>query len=77
MLKNITFSADNGAIERARAAAEAKGTTLNLLVRAYIDEVGRPPFDQAAFDAAIAAVRAETRGKMTRMLTRDEKNERR
>jgi hypothetical protein len=77
MLKNITFSAEESAIERAREAAKANGTTLNELVRDFIENLGRPKFDEAAYHAAVEAVRNQTRGKMTRMPTRDEMNERR
>jgi hypothetical protein len=77
MKQNITFSADDAAIERARAAAEAKGTTLNVLVREYIEELGRPKFDKEAFDAAVEGVRAALKGKPFRKFTRDEMNERR
>jgi hypothetical protein len=77
MQKNITFSADDAAIERARTEALSRGTTLNVLVRKYIEELGRPRVDIEEFRAAVEAVRAQTAGKMQRMYTREEMNERR
>jgi hypothetical protein len=39
MCMNITLSADDRLIERARAAATARGTTLNQLIRDYMSHL--------------------------------------
>jgi hypothetical protein len=77
MLKNITFTAEEAAIERAREQAKAKGTTLNELVRAYIEELGRPQFDLAAHEQTMKEIRAAFAGKPFRKYTREEMNARR
>jgi hypothetical protein len=77
MLKNITFSADETAIERAREAAVSRGTTLNVLVRDYIEELGRPKVNIDEFRAAVDAIASALDGKLVRKFTREEMNERR
>jgi hypothetical protein len=77
MLKNITFSAEEAAIERAREEARAKGTTLNELVREYIEELGRPKVNIEETRAALDAIAISLDGKLVRKFTREEMNERR
>jgi hypothetical protein len=77
MLKNITFSAEEAAIERAREAAVSQGTTLNVMVREYIEELGRPKVNIEEMRAALDAIAISLDGKLVRKFTREEMNERR
>ncbi len=38
-MKNITLSVEERVIERARAVAQKRNTTLNALVRAYLEDL--------------------------------------
>jgi hypothetical protein len=40
-MKNITLSADEAALAQARQYAKAHNTTLNQLIRDYIQEIGK------------------------------------
>lgn len=46
---NLTLSVDEAAVERARAVARQQGTSLNALVREFIERLGgaRPPTELA------------------------------
>lgn len=46
---NLTLSVDEAAVERARAVAREQGTSLNALVREFIERLGggRPPGELA------------------------------
>jgi hypothetical protein len=45
-MKNLTLSADEALIERAREAARRRGRSLNDLVRGYLEELaGEAPLD--------------------------------
>lgn len=47
---NLTLSVDEQIVERARAAARAQGTSLNALIRQYLESLsgGRGPSEVAA-----------------------------
>ena len=38
-MRNVTLSVDDNVIERAREAARRRGTTLNALIREYLEEL--------------------------------------
>jgi len=40
-MKNITFSIDEGVLERARLVAVQRRTTVNAMVREFLAEVGK------------------------------------
>jgi hypothetical protein len=72
-LKNITFTAPNETIERARLRAREQHTTLNEAFRAWLDHYsGRRPSAED-FDRMIERLRHVDAG---RTFTRDEMNER-
>jgi hypothetical protein len=73
MLKNITLSAEQNLIQRARQRAESENTTLNAEFRRWLAQyVERPPVitDFAALMAGLDYVR------VGKIFTRDEMNER-
>jgi len=72
-MKNVTFSADEHAIERARKAAHAQNKTLNELFREWLDSLGQPAFNQEEFDALMKRLSYARAG---RKFTREEMNER-
>jgi hypothetical protein len=71
-MKNITFSADEGAIERARARARRERKTLNIAFRDWLERyggsTGGEEFDQL--------MRSLANVKFPRKLSRDEMNTR-
>ncbi len=54
MLKNITLSAEEALIERARRRAEAESTTLNAEFRRWLAKYGEGPQKMADFRALMA-----------------------
>jgi 3'-phosphoadenosine 5'-phosphosulfate sulfotransferase len=60
MMKNITLSADDGVIAKARVYAKTHNTTVNKLVRDYLSHLGgaRDPKEVAEEFAAEALVQA-------------------
>jgi uncharacterized protein (DUF1778 family) len=72
-MKNVTFSADEHAIERGRKVARAQNKTLNELFREWLDSLDRPAFNQEEFDALMNRVSYARAG---RKFTREEMNER-
>lgn len=72
MLKNITLSADENLIARARARAQAQNTTLNEAFRVWLAQFvdARPEQDFRALMDSLAEVRPGRR------FSRDEANER-
>ena len=72
-MKNVTFSADEHAIERARKAARAQNRTLNEAFREWLDEFGGTAFQPEEFDALMKRVSYARAG---RKFTREEMNER-
>ncbi len=72
-MKNVTFTADEHAIERARKAARAQNTTLNQAFREWLDSFGKPAFNPQEFDALMKRLSYARAG---RRFTREEMNER-
>lgn len=77
MLTNVTFSADRDLIERARARARVKKTTLNDEFRAWLLKYADPEAKERVrrFDELIG--RMSYAGSGGRKFTREEMNERR
>ncbi len=73
MLKNITLSAEEAMIERARRRAEAKNTTLNSEFRRWLAQYADAP--QTKEDLA-ALMERFVYVKPGKTFTRDEMNER-
>jgi hypothetical protein len=72
-MKNITFSADEHAIEQARKAAHAQKKTLNEAFREWLDAFGGTAFNPDEFDALMKRVSYARAG---RKFTREEMNDR-
>ena len=73
-MKNITLSADEDLIERARLIAQAQRTTLNAAFREWLERFTTSAGDAQSFDALMKRLRHVDAG---RRFTRDEMNERR
>ncbi len=73
MLKNITLSADESLIERARQRAEAESTTLNAEFRRWLAQYAERPRSTADFRDLMAHLNYAQPG---RAFSRDELNER-
>jgi hypothetical protein len=58
---NITLSVDDRLIEEARRLAQARGTSLNQLVRDYLEALVHP-HDVGGFGAELRRLTAEGRG---------------
>jgi len=68
-MRNITLSADEKLVERAREVARRQGTTLNQLIRAYLESlVGRGAGADTAADlfAAMDAHPGDSGGRRIR-----------
>ncbi|MES2683840.1 MAG: hypothetical protein V4650_10005 [Pseudomonadota bacterium] len=76
MLTNVTFSADKLVLERARARAVKKNTTINQEFRLWLERYVATDNDQVLrdFDAIMSKMDYAVAGKK---FTRDELNERR
>lgn len=72
-MKNLTFSADEDLIERARAIARAQKRTLNAAFREWLEEFTASEGDAQSFDALMKNLRGVDAG---RHFSRDELNER-
>ena len=72
-MKNLTFSADEDLIERARAIARGQKRTLNAAFRAWLEEFTASEGDAQNFDALMKSLRTVDAG---RHFSRDEMNER-
>jgi hypothetical protein len=74
-MKNITFSADEQKIERAREIARSRRTTLNEAFRGWLDVYGNggSPSKAEEFRALMKRLRYVDAG---RKFTREEMNER-
>lgn len=72
-MKNITLSADEDTIERARSVARAQKRTLNDAFREWLAEFSAGSGDGEAFDALMKRLRYVNTG---RHFSRDEMNER-
>jgi predicted transcriptional regulator len=72
-MKNLTFSADEDLIEKARAIAQAQRTTLNAAFREWLAQYATSEGDAERFDALMKSLRRVNAG---RHFSRDELNER-
>ncbi len=73
-MKNITLSADEDLIERARLIALAQRTTLNAAFRDWLEQFTSRAGDAQTFDALMLRLQHVNAG---RSFTREEMNERR
>ena len=73
-MKNVTLSADDELIERARRQAKAHHTTLNQAFREWLADYTRRESDEKAIDALYQRLSHVNLG--GRKYTRDEMNER-
>jgi hypothetical protein len=72
-VKNITLSADEHLIERARLVAQSRRTTLNQAFRDWLEQYAAQEGQGAAIDALMQRLRHVKSGGP---FTRDEMNER-
>lgn len=72
-MKNITLSADEDLIERARQIAQAQHTTLNAAFREWLEQFTSSAGDAHTFDALMQRLQHVNAGGR---FTRDEMNER-
>ncbi len=72
-MKNVTLSADDDLIEKARTIARGKRTTLNAEFREWLAQFAAREGGARSFDALMSELRAVDAG---RRFTRDEMNER-
>jgi hypothetical protein len=72
-MKNITLSADEALIERARLVAKSESKTLNAAFREWLQQYAARAGRGAAFDALMRRLSDVQPG---RHFTRDEMNER-
>lgn len=72
-MKNVTLSADEDLIEKARSIARAQRTTLNAAFREWLASFTASEGDTQRFDALMKSLRNVDAG---RHFTRDEMNER-
>ena len=73
MAQNITLSADQALIERARARARAQQTTLNAAFRQWLASYAAEQDARASYKRVMEELAGVTAG---RSFTRDELNER-
>lgn len=59
---NITLSVDDRVVEAARKLAQARGTSVNQLVREYLESLVRPR-DAGSFCAELRRLTAEGQGR--------------
>ncbi len=72
-MKNITLSADEDLIERARSIARGQRRTLNAAFREWLEQFTASPGDAQSFDALMKRMKRVDAGKH---FSRDELNER-
>jgi hypothetical protein len=72
-MKNITLSADEDQIERARLIARSQRTTLNSVFREWLAQFTQSAGDAQSFDALMNRLKHVDAG---RRFSRDELNER-
>jgi hypothetical protein len=72
-MKNITLSADEELIEKARTIARSQRTTLNAAFREWLSQYTASPGDKQSFDALMKRLKHVDSGGH---FTRDEMNER-
>jgi hypothetical protein len=73
MLKNITLSADEQTIARAREEAERRGTTLNAEFRLWLEAFGEQERTSQSYQELMVRLGYASSG---RRFTREELNER-
>jgi hypothetical protein len=73
-MKNITLSAEEDLIERARSAAQAQKKTLNAMFREWLQQVASKPDAAENYKKMMHQLRHVSTG--GRKFTRDEMNER-
>ncbi|MFY9745275.1 MAG: hypothetical protein WA891_00260 [Acidobacteriaceae bacterium] len=72
-MKNLTFSADEDLIEKARSIARSRRTTLNAAFREWLAQFAGGEGDARSFDALMKDLRKVNAGGH---YTRDQMNER-
>lgn len=72
-MKNITLSADEDLIERARSIARGQRRTLNAAFREWLTQFTQSPGDARSFDALMKHLRLVDAGER---FSRDQLNER-
>ena len=72
-MKNITFSADEELIEKARAVARARRKTLNVAFREWLEQFATQSGSGAEYDSLMQRLQHVEAG---RRFTSDEMNER-
>lgn len=72
-MKNVTLSADENLIEKARLLAQAQHTTLNAVFREWLELFTSQAGSAQEFDALMIRLQHV---RTTRTFTRDERNER-
>jgi plasmid stability protein len=73
---NLTLSVDDELLRRARIRALEEGTSVNALVRAYLQRFTAGPAEDGVFDALTRVAGRSTRTGPERRWTRDELHER-
>ena len=73
LMKNITLSAEEGLIQRARSVAQQRTTSLNELFRAWLRDLTRQPGSAGSYDRLMERLESRSSG---RRFTREEMNER-
>jgi predicted transcriptional regulator len=72
-MKNITFSADEDLIEKARAVARSRRKTLNIIFREWLEQFAAESGNSSEYRALMRRLEHVEAG---RTFTRDELNER-
>ena len=72
---NITLSIDEQVVARARRIAAVRGTSLNQMVRDYLDDLTRPGAMQSVLDQ-LDSVWSESTGRSNGPWTREDLHER-
>jgi hypothetical protein len=77
MTKNITLAIDEDVLDRVRVVAAERKTTVNGLVRAYLEQMAMAEDKKSRFQRRIKALRARTKFEVGPVTwTRDELYER-
>jgi hypothetical protein len=77
MTKNITLAIDKDVLDRVRVVAAKRKTTVNGLVRAYLEQIAMTEDKKSRFQRRIRALRARTEFEVGPVTwTRDELHER-
>ena len=73
VMKNVTLSAEESQIERAREVARKRSTTLNQLFREWLENLTHEPDRVSSYDRLMTQLSEVKSG---RRFSRDESNER-